>query len=79
MVKDDWTVKFTKYTVREFIEENHWNPKNPSTITLYDYFISGHRSIHNHTSANITLLMEIHLVIYRDSHRSGRPLGNKTY
>ena len=59
-----------KHTVREFIEENHWNPKNPSTIgldTLYDYFISGHRSIHNHTSANITLLMEIHLVI-RDSH-----------
>ena len=59
-----------KNTVRDFIDNNFWNPKNPSTVgldILYDYFISGHRSVHNHTSANITLLMEIHLVI-RDSH-----------
>ena len=59
-----------KNTVYNFIDTNSWNPQNPETIgldVLYDYFISGHRSVHNHTSANITLLMEIHLVI-RDSH-----------
>ena len=59
-----------KNTVRDFIDTNSWNPQNPETIgldVLYDYFISRHRSVHNHISANITLLMEIHLVI-RDSH-----------
>ena len=59
-----------KNTVHDFLDNSNWNPQNPSTVgldVLYDYFISGHRSVHNHTSANITLLMEIHLVI-RDSH-----------
>ncbi len=59
-----------KNTVHDFLDNNNWDPQNPSTVgldVLYDYFISGHRSVHNHTSANITLLMEIHLVI-RDSH-----------
>ena len=59
-----------KNTIQDFLDNNKWNPQNPPTVgldVLYDYFISRHRTVHNHTSSNITLLMEIHLVI-RDSH-----------
>ena len=57
------------HTVATFIDEGHWDARNPPTMgldSLYDFFIYGTSMIHS-SSQNISRLMEVETII-RDAH-----------